>query len=205
MAGDRRSVWGSSSVWVWGTGCQGPGLACCPGTPLPLASEPETPSQASSANPRVSRRAPDGPQLLAPGRWPSRHTPSPPRAPPQDPHHCRLLSPWAGALARLVGPACPHPPARTHCFRGRGPSPCLNIQTCRFFKAEPPGGTPPALTLPALPRWASPYRSGRGPQPGRLPAASVPGPAWPRCCPEAGRPGLGPLWPVDEVPIRPRG
>lgn len=111
MAGDRRSVWDSSSVWVWGTGCQGPGLACCPGTPLPLASEPETPSQASSAHPRVSRRAPDGPQLLAPGRRPSRHTPSPPRAPPQDPHHCRLLSPWAGALARLVGPACPPPPS----------------------------------------------------------------------------------------------
>lgn len=65
----------------------------------------------------------------------------------------------------------------------------------------PPGlySVPP----PPSPSRASSYRLGPAPQPGWPPAVSVPGPEWPPCCPPAGRPGPGPLWPVDTEPHQP--
>lgn len=69
-----------------------------------------------------------------------------------------------------------------------------------------PGSAQSTILLnpcPAPPIWASPYRLGFGPQPEWPPAVSVPGPVWPLCCPAAGQPGLGPLWPVDTASHQP--
>lgn len=72
------------------------------------------------------------------------------------------------------------------------------------FKRRLPGGPAPPLQAahPILgPSISQPYHSGHGSQLARSPTISVPGPAWTPCCPAAGLPDLGPLWPVGTVPF----
>lgn len=100
-------------------------------------------------------------------------------------------SPHPLAPATLAASSSPNSASPTH-----RPKQCPHVKhhSCRSSHCCP---------LPTPPGRAGAYRLGPAPQPGWSPAASVPGPAWPPCCPPAGQPGPGPLRPVDTAPRQP--